>query len=119
MSLFKHNPESEYFFDEGCYILETLNDSGDPDASIVRARVAPGVTTQWHRLNGITERYVVLEGRGRAWVGNEQHDVGPGDMVLIPALTRQRITNTGTADLIFLAVCTPRFEAESYMTVED
>ena len=31
---------------------------------------------------------------------------------------RQRITNTGGADLIFLAVCTPRFTLADYEDVE-
>ena len=39
-------------------------------------------------------------------------------MVLIPPGTRQRITNTGDADLIFLAVCTPRFTRVAYEDLE-
>ena len=31
-----------------------------------------------------------------------------------PPETRQRITNTGDIDLIFLAVCTPRFNRACY-----
>ena len=68
------------------------------------------MTTRWHRLRGVTERYLILEGQGRVEVGElPTEDVGPGAVVLIPPGTRQRITNTGDADLIFLAVCTPRF----------
>ncbi len=46
------------------------------------------------------------------------HDVGEGDVVIIPPETRQRITNTGEDDLLFLAVCSPRFRAEAYLDLE-
>jgi mannose-6-phosphate isomerase-like protein (cupin superfamily) len=76
--------------------------------------VPRGVTTRWHRLAGITERYVVLEGTGRAYVGDATRDVGPGDVVRIPPAAPQRIANTGEGDLVFLAICTPRFILEAY-----
>lgn len=57
----------------------------DEEASIARARVEPGVTTRLHRLAGITERYVILEGRGRVRVGNvPETELEPGDVVTIP-----------------------------------
>lgn len=110
---------TEYFTPELCRINELANTADDPDASIARARVAPGVTTRWHRLAGTAERYVVLEGRGRVEIGDVRpQEVGPGDVVLIPPLCRQRISNVGTADLVFLAVCTPRFRPEVYEDLE-
>ncbi|MDZ7754391.1 MAG: cupin domain-containing protein [Gammaproteobacteria bacterium] len=106
---------SEYWFHEGCHILEFSNRPEDPAVSITRARVAPGGTTRWHRLHGITERYLVLEGAGLVEVGEGLREaVGPGDTVHIPPLVRQRITNTGDTDLVFLAICTPRFEETAY-----
>ena len=38
---------------------------------------------------------------------------------MIPAGCRQRITNTGRDDLVFLALCTPRFVPASYEDLED
>ena len=49
----------EYYFEEGCYITELHNRADDPAVSVARARVPPGVTTRWHTLGGITERYVI------------------------------------------------------------
>ena len=110
---------AEYYFEEGCYITELCNSSDDPEVSVARARVLPGVTTRWHRLRGTTERYVVLEGRGRVEVGEEPvREVGRGDVVRIPPMRRQRITNVGRGDLVFLAICTPRFRREDYEDVE-
>ena len=113
----KHN--KEYYTDEKCFITELSNTSDDPDLSIAQARVEPGVTTRWHHLKDITERYVILSGNGRVEVGDlTPQNVNAGDIVLIPPMCRQRITNIGTDDLIFLAICTPRFINEVYEDIE-
>jgi mannose-6-phosphate isomerase-like protein (cupin superfamily) len=118
-AIVKTDPEAEFFIPERCHILEILNSDADPTLSVARARVEPGITTVLHRLNGVEERYVILEGLGRMEVGGlEPTDVRPGDVVLVPAGTRQRIVNTGESDLIFLCVCTPRFYPESYEDLE-
>jgi mannose-6-phosphate isomerase-like protein (cupin superfamily) len=112
-------PESEFYTDEGCFIIELANTDADPAASIARARVRPGFTTRWHRLKGTAERYVLLSGRGRVEVGDlPPEDVFPGDVVFIPPDIRQRITNLDNEDLIFLAVCTPRFRPEVYEDID-
>ena len=110
----------EYFFAEGCHIIELLNDDEDPDVSIARARVEPGRTTRWHRLADTVERYVITAGAGRVEVSDlAPQTVGPGDVVLIPAGERQRITNTGSDDLVFLTICSPRFTEAAYVDIED
>ena len=43
---------------------------------------------------------------------------GAGDVVLIPPACRQRIANLGAGELVFLAICTPRFEQQNYEDVE-
>lgn len=107
--------EDEFFTPEKCYIVELSNGSDDPDVSIARARVEPGVATRWHRLQGTAERYYILQGRGLAEIGElPPQEVKVGDVVLIPPMTRQRIANIGSEDLIFLAICTPRFLEEAY-----
>lgn len=110
-----YQPEKEYFFIEGYHINELSNHSDDPNISIARARVLPGVNTNWHQLTATSERYVILEGQGDVELGDEApHRVFPTDVVLIPANIRQRITNTGHVDLVFLAICSPRFLAKNY-----
>lgn len=110
----------EYLTDEGCYITEVSNSVDDAGASIARARLEAGKTTRWHRLNATAERYVILQGRGRVEIGKlPATDVAACDVVLIPPMCRQRITNTGADDLIFLAICTPRFSDDAYRDIED
>ena len=118
----------EHWFEEGCFITEWLNSPEDPSLSIARARVMPGVTTRLHRLVGVAERYVILQGLGRVeLVGPDKElkiadhyvsDVEPGDVVVIPPRVSQRISNIGETDLIFLALCTPRFTRAAYEDAE-
>ena len=113
------NPGAEFHTPEECWILELSNSPADPQLSIARARVAPGVTTRWHRVRGTAERYVIVEGTGRVEVADlAPREVAAGDVVLIPPSARQRIANTGTRDLVFLAICTPRFVPEAYEDLE-
>lgn len=113
------NPAAEFFTDERCHILVT--DAVDDDTvSIARARVEPGVTTAWHSLTGVDERYVLIAGEGVVEVGEDAPTrVGAGDVVAIPAGVRQRITNGGSADLLFLCICTPPFTPDCYVDLED
>ena len=114
------NIKEEFYTLEKCYVTELSNTPEDPDVSIARARVAPGVTTRRHRLKGITERYFIISGIGLVDVGKlPPQEVTAGDIVLIPPMCRQRITNTGVDDLVFLAICSPRFSQDVYEDVED
>ena len=119
-TIIKKDGNKEFYTDEKCFIIELSNTADDPDSSIAQARVKTGITTRWHRLKGITERYCIISGSGRMELGNlEPQNVSAGDIVLIPPMCRQRITNIGTDDLIFLAICTPRFSYEAYEDIED
>ena len=113
------NLSDEFFTPENCYITELSNSTCDPDVSIARARVKPGATTRWHRLAGTIERYYILSGSGRVEVGElPPQEVTTGDIVLIPSMCRQRIANIGAEDLIFLAICSPRFSNDIYEDIE-
>ena len=118
-TVYQSSPEKEYYFREGCFILELLNDPARPELSIARARVTPGTETRPHRLKGTIERYVIQAGKGRVFLGkdSEGHAVGPGDVVVIAAETTQSIRNDGKEDLVFLAICTPRFDSVNYAEV--
>lgn len=117
--LFSVDESAEYYTEERCHILELSNSPADAGLSVARARVEPGVTTALHRVIDTVERYVILSGSGRIDIeGLEPADVGQYDVVNIPAGALQRITNTGDSDLLFLAICTPRFRQENYQHTE-
>jgi len=115
----KYNPDDEFYFKEGCYIVETSNTADDGDVSISQARLPAGERTRWHYLHETFERYIIVRGTGLVEVGPEDPcEVTPGDVVLIPPQTRQRITNIGEDDLVFMVVCTPRFSHRNYYDLE-
>jgi len=116
----QQNLKEEFYTPEKCYITELSNMPDDPDVSIARARVEPGVTTSWHCLKGTAERYFIISGKGLVEIGElPPQKVTTGDIVLVPPMCRQRITNIGADDLVFLAICTPRFSQEFYEDIND
>jgi len=119
-SIKKQELANEFYTAEKCFITELSNTSDDSEVSIARARLTPGVTTNWHRLKETAERYCIISGEGLVEIGEMlPQQVTSGDTVLIPPMCRQRITNTGSEDLIFLAICTPRFLLDNYEDIED
>lgn len=111
-------PAEETFTGERCYIRELLNNEMVPQTSLAAVRVAPGVTTELHRLS-VAEWYIIQEGKGLMELANgDSFDVQPGDVVAISPQTPQRITNTGTYDLRFLCLCLPAFRPECYESLE-
>lgn len=115
----QQRPDQEFYTPERCYISELSNSTDDPQLSIARARVTPGVTTCWHLLKESIERYCIVSGKGVVEIGElPPQEVNNGDVIIIPPMCRQRITNTGENDLIFLAICTPRFRMDDYQDLE-
>lgn len=116
--VYKYQPETGFDTPERCRIVELLNDNDSPDLSIAQASVKPGVKTQLHNLT-VDERYIIVEGEGEVEI-NEGSPifVSQYDVVNIPAGTSQRITNTGECDLVFLCICSPRFQPDSYVNME-
>ncbi len=115
----KFKAADEFETAERCFITEIANDPDDEKVSIARARVEPGVTTAWHKLTGVSERYIMVSGQGRTEIeGLGTVSVTAGDVIRIPPDTPQRITNTGKDDLIFFAVCSPRFTPGCYIGLE-
>lgn len=109
------NEKREYYFEEGCFILELSNSDQDPAVSIARARVVPGTSTRLHWLQGLSERYVILKGQGQVCLGDQPpQTVNPYDVVCIPPDCPQMIRNIGDEDLLFLAICNPRFISSAY-----
>lgn len=108
----------EYYFKEGCFIEEWHNNALDKDCSIARVRVEALSTTKLHALKHTSERYVILSGKALVTVGPKSWQVSTGDVVRINPDEAQKISNLEEQDLIFLAICTPRFEVKNYYEVK-
>ena len=76
--------KNEFFTDEQCFIIDSSEPS-DAAMSIAIARVEPGVTTAYHYLDEIDERYLIISGHGRREIGDKPAaDIRSGDIVYIP-----------------------------------
>lgn len=109
----------EFFTQERCHITELSNSEHNKSASLAIARVEVGVTTQLHALTGITETYVVIEGRGLMEVNGQAFAISAGDQVVIPPGVSQRVSSQGDTELRFYCLCAPRFRPACYVNLEE
>lgn len=114
---YRSSEADEYFFKEGCHVLEYYNQADDTQVSVARIRVAAQSDTKLHKLS-VDERYLILSGSGLATIDDEEFIVQQGDVLRIAAGCAQKIRNTGDADLVFLAICTPSFTVDAYQQLE-
>lgn len=92
------NPRSEVF-------MTRLSDpAGMKHMGVSLARVPPGKESFIPHAHTLNEEWVyILEGRGVVLLGDQEHEVGPGDFLGFPTDgTVHHLTNTGDVDLVFL-----------------
>ena len=112
--ILKADSPHEYLTPERCSIAENYRCK---EVSIARATVKPGVTTASHHLKKVQEIYIITSGQGKVTVGTlEPTDVAVGDVVVIPPMASQKITNTGAVNLVFYCICTPSFTQDCYVS---
>lgn len=106
---------------DGSEIRELLShrNSCIRNQSLAEARVAPGMTTVLHYHPRTEEIYYILSGVGRLRVGEEWREVAAGDAVAICPGEVHQITNHGAETLVFLCCCSPGYEHEDTVLVED
>ena len=80
----------------------------------LRQELRRGNERRWDSLENTTERYVILSGCGAVEVGTaEPCDITTGAVVIISASICKHIKNTGENGLLFLAICSPRFQKKT------
>ena len=101
---------------DGSLLAELLHPDKVPGAqrlrcSIAHAIVPSGESTLPYLLKTSTELYYILEGSGEMHIGSRSAPVHTGQIVLIPRGRSQYIKNTGSGDLVFLCIVTPKWQA--------
>jgi len=86
--------------------------------SLAEARLVPGAATTPHYHRKTEEIYFILQGVGEMRIGKECRRVRAGDAIAIPPRAVHTIRNTGTQELRFLCCCTPPYEHEDTVLVE-
>lgn len=105
---------AEYFTSrDGCRLTELLHPKNDPDLSmdmsLCHCILAPGEATVPHHLEHQTEVYYILAGVGKMHIGDKEAKISSGQTIPVPPGAVQWIANTGTDELIFLAICQPQW----------
>lgn len=86
--------------------------------SIAHARLSPGSASLPHTLLKSSEVYFILQGYGTMHVGDEQEEIKSGQLVYIPPGKIQHIENSGTQELVFLAIVDPMWSQSDEMLGE-
>ncbi len=89
--------------------------NGDPATpySLAHAVIEPGKSSLPHRLKEHSEVYIVLDGRGTAYVDQKPVELAPKELLFIPAGAEQYVVNEGTEPLEFLCIVAPPWEKDS------
>ncbi len=82
------------------------------DYSIAHAVLRAGESSLVHKLKTSIEVYYILEGEGIMHIDDESEEVHPGQVVYIPANSKQYIQNTGETELKFLVIVYPMWHED-------
>jgi len=68
---------------------------------------APGTRAHPPHTHQAVEAFYVLEGHGTIEVGDERHEVGPNEAIILDARILHGIANTGTTPMRYMVIITP------------
>jgi mannose-6-phosphate isomerase-like protein (cupin superfamily) len=76
-------------------------------SQVVLMSILPGEDIGREVHETVDQVLVFVKGTGEAVVGGEVHNIGPGDMVAVPAGSEHNFTNTGDETLKLFTVYSP------------
>lgn len=94
------------------YILLQRGDLPEVGLMATWVEVAPGARQRPHD-HASEQVYAITAGRGRMLVGEEEREVGAGDLVYIPSGAVHGIENASDEVLIYVSAATPALNAEA------
>jgi mannose-6-phosphate isomerase-like protein (cupin superfamily) len=86
--------------------------------SVAVITLPPGRSSRLHKHPLAEESFFVTSGRAEVRLGDSTVSLQEGSAVLIPSETPHKITNSGTEDLVFIAVCVPAWEPTNTVWLE-
>jgi len=91
---------------------ELVGADHDVDVSLIFVDAAPGRGPTLHK-HGYPEVFITLAGRALFVAGDEQREVGAGEIVIVPPDTPHRFENSGSEPLRQINIhVSPRFMTE-------
>ncbi len=113
--MYTRNKEESPRRERSGLVSHILLQRGDlPEAGLTAtwAEVAPGSRQRPHD-HPSEQVYVITAGRGRMLVGEEEREVGAGDLVYIPSGAVHGIENASEEALTYVSAATPALDAEA------
>ena len=106
---------------DGSEIRELLADRNPciHNQSFAEPRLPVGAKTTPHYHPRTEEIYYILAGTGSMRIGEELREVGRGDAIAIPPGATHQIENTGSMVLKFLCCCTPGYQHEDTVLLDE
>lgn len=89
-----------------------------PRHSVAHIVLPPGKSSLLHYHPEAEESYYILSGKARVLIGAEEMILTAGTAVLIPSPQPHKITNIGSDDLAFLAICIPAWQPDNSVFLE-
>ena len=99
-------------------VYELLGRAAGARHSVAYVTIPPGKASLRHYHPEAEESYYILQGEARMLLGEEEASLSAGQIVYVPPLQPHRIVSTGTADLVFLAICAPAWEPGNSVFLE-
>ena len=99
-------------------ILKEYNQNYTIGCGIAYVTIPKGSGTDPHVIEGTTEVDQILKGKGEIVVNSKIMSFKEGDTVYIQSGAHQGVTNTGSEDLIFLAVTYPPYDPSADSSVK-
>jgi len=93
--------------------MQTIKSDSNSTSTVIwiKKELAP------HYHASHTEQIYVVEGTGQMLVGNENFDVGPGDLIYIPKGTIHALRVTSKLPMKVLSIQTPQFDGSDRVMV--
>ena len=91
------------------HLLLASGQFGSENLAVTWVEGEPGSEQAVHSHDGREQVYVVVQGRGAMWVGDEVEEVAAGTMILVPPGTDHSIRNVGEEKLIYVSATSPPF----------
>ena len=66
--------------------------------------IKPGQAPSYQYHYKRSEVYVIVQGKASIMLNDIEKEYTVGDTVIVPVLTKHRVTNTGNEDLIFIEI---------------
>ena len=110
VQLLNNSPQNRRGDGQVSYLLLAPSQFGSRQMAITLVEGAPGSQQALHAHSDSEQVYVIVTGRGRMTVSDEQRDVGAGSLVFIPAGSPHAIHNPGPEKLVYVSATAPPFE---------